>query len=294
MTRDHVHVPHAERVRRRAVVAGGASHVATLAGALYALDEVVDLTAVGGTSAGALSAIGIAFGIPATTTFQVLSHLLQSNRVLDRKLAGPLTRGYGFCKWDVIREGVRQLVGPNARMGDSIIPLFVVVTDTYTRRPVIISSWDPATANALVVEAGTATARVWPLADLGEIPSLGTGNRLFGDGGHTKNYPVDVFDEDRAGVPSDPVIGLRLEQDDVDGDGQLDVKPVRSLLDAAIAMAEATLTVAGNPNTKRADFDDVRIRTGGSGFDFDLSPTEIKARWLRGRRVVIDRFGRQQ
>lgn len=288
---DHVHIPRHNRLRRRAVTSGGASHVATLAGALYALDEVADVTAVGGTSAGALASIGLAFGVPSSTVFKVLTRLLQENRVLDKKITGPLSRGYGFCKWNVIREAVRELVGPAACMGDAVIPLFVVVTDSYTRKPVVISSWNPSTAHVKVDEAGTATAAVWPIADLQQIPSLGFGNRLYGDGGFVKNYPVGVFDGDHEGVSNDPVVGLRLEQDDVDGDGQIDLTPVRSPLAAAIAMAEATLNNAGEPDTSRGDFEDVRIRCGGSGFDFDLSDVEIKARWLRGRRAVIDRYG---
>lgn len=287
MSHDHLVIPHADRLHRRAVVSGGASHVATLAGALYALDEVVAVTATGGTSAGALASIGLAFGVSPTVVFRVLSDLLTGNKVLDRKITGPLSPGYGFCRWGVVREAVRELVGPRARMGDAAIPLFVVVTDTYTRRPRVLSSWE--TPDVFVDEAGAATAAVWPLADLQTIPSLGTGNRLYGDGGFVNNYPVDVYD----GIPGDPVIGLRLEQDDSDGDGQIDIRPVRSPVEAAIAMAEATLANAGAPRVHRSDFADVRIRTGGSGFDFNLSETEIRARWLRGRRVVIDRYGQK-
>ena len=155
------------------------------------------------------------------------------------------------------------------------------VVDTYTRRGRVISSWDPETANVLVDEAGTATAALFPIAALQTIPSLGTGNRLYGDGGFWKNYPVDVFDH-----APEPTIGLRLARDD-DDDGTPDAVPVRSHLDAAEAMLEATLWNTNQPSTKRTDFVDLAIPSKGSGFDFSLTETEMRARWFAGRRAVL-------
>ena len=72
--------------RVRVVTSGGASHVATLAGALYALDKRVEIAGVGGTSAGALASIGYAFGIPQETVFRLIADLLKDNRVRDKSV----------------------------------------------------------------------------------------------------------------------------------------------------------------------------------------------------------------
>lgn len=273
--------------KARVVTAGGASHVATLAGALFALDKRVEIVGVGGTSAGALASIGLAFGVPAEQVFATLRRLLKDNRVLDKSIRTATGRagfdgpGFGLCRWDTVREAIRDMIGPGKRMRDAEIPLFVTVVDTYTRRGRVISSWDPATRDVFVDEAGAATAAVWPLAAMQPIPSLGTGNRLYADGGFWRNYPIEVFEH-----APESTIGLRLVSGD--DDGEPDVTPVRSHLDASVAMLEAMLHNASTPNTRRADFTDVAISSIGSGFDFDLTDEEIRARWFAGRRAALD------
>lgn len=271
-------------MRRNVVLSGGASHVATLAGALYQAAALFDVATVGGTSAGALASIGYAFGRTADEVFAVLLDLLQNDRVLDRSVFAMTARGGGLCHWDRVREAIRKLVGKGARMRDAKVPLFVVVTDGYTRRPVVISSWDPATRDVLVEDAGTTTAAIWPLAKMQTIPDLGRGNRLYFDGGFTMNYPVKVCE-----THADPTVGLRIDPD-LDGDGEPDVEPIRDVVAAAKAVAESALYGSNEPNMTRADFVDVRVHGIGSGFDFSLTPEEIRARWACGRDTVKKRF----
>jgi len=258
----------------RVCVPGGASHAPTLAGGLYYLDTVYDVVAVAGASAGALSAIAYAFGVPLKDLLRVLTRLLQKDRVLDRSLAA--TGRYGRCAWEVIGEAVKELVGAHTTMGEALVPLLIVVTDARTSRPVYLSSW--ATPNVLVWEAAAATSALIPLASMKYIPSYRPG-RLYYDGGFTDNNPDHVFDS-----APEPTYSFRLAGPDRDGDGIEDEIDLGEWQfdRAAMSIAKSLTYAPGSSKSRRTDRVCIPLRAKGSGLDFSLTPKEIEDRFKTG------------
>lgn len=262
--------PASGRLQVSAALTGGASHVATIAGGLYTLDTLVDIVRIVGTSAGALAAIGLAFGIAPEEVLALLQRLLAKDAVLDFGTAG----GHGLCRWEVIRKAIRSLVG-DAKMSDALIPLHIVVCDAYEQRPVVFSS--EKTPHVLVHEAGTASAAIWPLADMQQVPSSGRGNRLFFDGGFARNLAADEFD----GNPERPVSLFLVP-------GPVEVTPVRSVKDAAVSVLSTMLWSADHAHgSSRPDAVPIGLPAIGSGFNFNLTPAETKARWQAGSSGVL-------
>lgn len=256
-----------------AAVSGGASHVATLAGALFRLAERRAVCGAAGVSAGAIVAAALAFGIPGGKVLELLCHLLSGNRVLDRQIGGPFVDGWGLCQWNVIRDEVGKLLGPKTTLGDSPVPLVVVVSDAYFRVPRYLSKRD--TPSVSVVDALGTSSQIWPLAPMRPIPTWASvvGNRRFFDGGFGDNFPDHVFDE-----KEEPTVGLRL------GGAPAEAVRLDSLDDAAFAALETMTYAAQQSKTKRDDGLTVDVDTTGlgSGFDFDLSPEVTRARYARG------------
>jgi predicted acylesterase/phospholipase RssA len=258
-----------------AAVAGGAGHGPTLGGGLYELAKARRILGVSGVSIGFINAVAFVFGVTAEKLLGIYVDLLQESRILDRHLV-PLVgdRGKGLCEWRVMREAIAELIGTTTTMGDAPLPLVAVVTDSQYRRPLMISKRDHP--RALVCEVGAATTAIWPIADLQEIPSLDLGNRLWGDGGFCDNLPTSAWDERTEAA----TVGLRLSQPTEHqrlGDGPLDV---------ALAMAEAALWAGQQDRSKADDAVVVDLPCIGSGFNFDVSPSEVRARWAAGAAAV--------
>lgn len=255
-------------------VQGGASHVATLAGGLYTLDERVDIVRVIGTSAGALAAVALAFGVDSLKALGAITELLADNRVLDFGTAG----GHGLCRWGRLRHAIVRLVGEDATFADALIPCSVVVCDAYERRPVVFGTEN--TPKVKVHEAATASAALWPLADMQTIPSSGRGSRLFFDGGFARNLAADEWD----GHP-EPMVALRLNRTTVA------VDPVRDIPHAAMAVLETMLWSADHAHlSSRADAVVVDLDAIGSGLDFDLTREQVLERWTCGRKGVLSAY----
>jgi predicted acylesterase/phospholipase RssA len=254
---------------------GGASHVATIAGAAEALDERVDVIGWAGVSAGFLVAALAAFG-ELHQMRHLLEKMLQKNRVLDIRPDGKL----GICAWEVIPALVDEIVGADARLSDAKVPLCGVVTSADTCSPMYLSSW--ATPNVLVRELARATSAIHPLAPFVPIPSLGTERspdiRLFIDGGFTDNLPDHVFDA----RPSAPTISVSLKAPD-------NLVRVREgdHIGQAVAVVGAVTFAQGRRKTRRSDGVVVDVDANGSGLDFDLSLEEIRHRVASGRLGVL-------
>lgn len=255
------------------VLPGGASHVATLEGVAEVVDSEFDVVAWGGVSAGFLVALMAAFGL-LNKAPKLLLDSLQENRVLDFGLDGKV----GLCRWEVIPRLVDEVLGVDARLGDSKVPLVGVVTSADTGKPVYLSSWSSPTAKCR--EVARASSALLPLAPMVTLPSLGTvlspDVRLYYDGGFTDNLPDHVFDH----LPERTVsVSLRSE----------DSNRVRSddVVGQALSVMQAVTFAAGQRKSRRQDGILIDVDAVGSGLDFDLSPREVRSRINRGRAAAF-------
>lgn len=261
---------------------GGASHVATEAGAALGLLDELEPAGASGVSAGFLVAVLVAFGLidkaPA-----LLTKMLQKNRVLDLKHPDG---NLGLCAWNVVPELVDELLGPNARMGDSPIPLVGVVTNADTGRPLYLSK--KHAPKVLVRDVARATSAILPLASMVTMPSMGTDmspdRRLFYDGGFVDNLPDHVFD-----ARPEPTISMTLGTDDsIIRVPSFDVDAKAALLQA-LAVVRAVTFAQSQRKSRRAHVDGVHINLHavGSGLDFNLTSEVIAARIARGRAAIV-------
>lgn len=259
---------------RRAVFAalpGGASHVASIAGAASALDLHADVLGWAGVSAGFLVAVMHAFG-KAEKLPGLLTTMLAANRVLDVWPDGRL----GLCEWKVIPTLVDEVLGRGVRLGDALTPLVGVVTSADTGQPVYLSKRD--TPNVLVSEACRASSAIHPLAPFVPVPSLGTvmspDVRLFIDGGFTDNLPDHVFDHQ-----IERTVSVALNVDESSR-----VRPGDALAQCLAVMRAVTFSQSQRKSRRHTI--NVDIEAQGSGLDFDLTPTEVQARFARGAAAV--------
>jgi len=251
---------------------GGASHVATLAGAARALDRECDVLGWSGVSAGALVAIAKAFGVDDDKIRDVLLHWLQKDRILDASPVALVDGLIGVCHWERIPLIVDDLIGEGARMGDAVVPLVVVVTDLDTRSPVYFSKRH--TPNALVREVARATSALVPLGCPVEIPSyvrVRTGE-LHIDGGFTDNTADAVWDR----VP-ERRIAVRLKH-------RAPPSPVRrgDIIGQAIAVVGSLTYAEGLMRSRRTDGMVCDVEAIGDGMDFSLTETQILTRYATG------------
>lgn len=251
------------------VIAGGASHVVTLAGACSQLDLEVDILRVGGSSAGATRAAGLAFGI-SEQEMRALMHKFLVNDYLKDRSWNPLNR-FGIYAGDRMYAALVGVFG-NKRMGEALIPLKIMVCDLYTRQPVAISSDNPKHAGIKVADALRCSAAIPVFFKAWMLPEF-TGNRLYCDGGTAANFALGMFDDsDRR------TIGLRLKPNAPD-----DVRPVRDLASFAEAVAELVMWASDNAHiSKKHHADVIMIPQLGSGFDFALTKELIDDRWQAG------------
>lgn len=258
---------------------GGASHVATIAGADAALSQLVDVAGVSGVSAGGLVAICRAFGVGGVRLQSLLEDLLQDSRILD---INPFRLGdAGLCAWDVIPKAVDKLIGPGRTFREAKTPLCVVATNLDTGGPRYLSSW--MTPEVKVREAARATSAIPGVAPTVAIPSLGTSLspdiRLHTDGGVTDNTTDAVFDDEPA-----PRIALRLK-------GGNDLVRVRhgDNIGQLLSIFRASTWAASRLKSMRTDGLVIDMPAHGSGFDFDLTPDDVRARWVAGYDAVMFR-----
>jgi predicted acylesterase/phospholipase RssA len=250
------------------VVAGGGSNVCGLAGALYTIAARRRVARVAGTSAGGLAALALAFGVPELRFRSQLEGSLDGNRLLDGSAFG-FARRYGWCKGEALRTAAGILVGEHTRLGDSKMPVAVVVADLYERRPRILSSW--GTPDVFAVDAAVATAAIPIVFQAQKIRGIGNDN-LYVDGGTVKNAAFDLFDD----LPSRPTVGVRPRP------GRTFARPIASLGEYAKAMGGLLLWSADNAHGSTKSASLVVDVDAEDGLDFDLSPEDVRRRWAAG------------
>ncbi len=255
------------------VIAGGASHVVTLAGACTQLGLQHDIVRVGGASAGSIRAAGEAFAILIEDQKKLMNTVLVNNHLKDRSW-NPFDK-FGLYAGDNLYAALKTVFG-DARMGDALIPLRVTVCDLWTRTPVTIDSEDARHAKLKVIDVLRCSAAIPVFFKAWTLPEI-WGNRLFVDGGTSANFAMGMFDDsDRR------TIGLRLMPAPPD-----DVKPVKDLPSFVEAIATLVLWASDNAYISKKRFADViQIPQLGSGLDFALSQKLIDSRWLAGEMAV--------
>jgi len=153
-------------------LSGGSALGICHAGAIKALREHrITIDCVSGTSAGAIAAVCLAFGVPFKKMTEVTRELNWSN-----------ISTFGYSKMGInsnrpVGEIIRNLIG-NARIEEAFIPLAIVATDIETGQEVILRKGNVAEA----VMASTCIPGVF-------IPIDIKGRKLV-DGGLTENLPL--------------------------------------------------------------------------------------------------------
>lgn len=254
------------------VIAGGASHVVTLAGACTELAAQQNIVRIGGASAGAIRAAGHAFGIDVATMRTLMGTVLMNDHLKDKSW-WPLDR-FGIYNGDNLLKALKSVFG-DKKMGEAKIPLKIMVCDLYTRSPLAIDSTDPKHAKLKVVDVLRCSAAIPVFFKAWTLPEL-FGNRLFVDGGTAANFALGMFDDsDRR------TVGLRLQP------APPDVKPVRDLPSFAEAIAALVMWSSDNAYISKKRFADVILSPQlGSGLDFNLSSKMIDDRWNAGVQAV--------
>ena len=260
--------------KRNFVISGGASHGATLWGALLPCLDRYTPAAWCGASIGAIIAAGMAVGLDRVLLESALVDLFQKNRLTGGKDLIRFhprilwSRGGGLHDWSHVRKAIQRLFG-DRRMKDVQTPLTIVVGDVYTSTPVYISS--DTHPEVLIWEALVASTAIAPLADAQTIPSLGTGNRLYVDGGWGNNVPVRVFADSSA-----PTVVIYLTKPP-----QGEVTKREGVVGVLTGCLE--LSLFASPDLPgREDDRHIAVVPKGSGLDFDLTPQEIRRRVLDG------------
>ncbi len=262
--------------RRNFVISGGASHGATLWGSVTAALSLFSAVGFAGASIGAVIAAGLALGIDRNLLEAELVGLFQKNRLtggakLLRFHPRVLwSRGGGLHDWSHVVAALKRIFG-DAKMGDAKVPLHIVVGDVYLGQPRIISS--ETHPEVLVWQVLAASTAIAPIADAQTIPSLGTGNRLYVDGGWGNNVPVSVF----AGEPDPSVVIFLSKSNGPDPE----VTKREGVFGVVLACFEMALYADPDIPARHDDLL-LPIVPEGSGLDFDLSANEIRKRVLHG------------
>lgn len=192
---------------------GGVKGVAYV-GALEVLDQrgvLAGVTAVAGTSAGAITAALVAAGYEPAALEKIMTDL-DLTTFEDGGIEGPLrlVEDYGWYRGKVFVDWMRSRI--TARLGSDDVTfsglraatgrdLRVVATDLATSCPVVFSP--DRTPDMEVAEAVRMSMSI-PFF----FAAVRESGSVYVDGGTVWNYPVEIFD---TGSPSPATLGFRLE-----------------------------------------------------------------------------------
>jgi len=253
-------------------VTGGGTNVIPLAAALFAIirrlvSEGRHPRALVGSSAGGLSVLGAAMGIDEERLQAQLEGACSRGRLIDGGAHNLLTIG-AWASMREFRRNAELVIGPDTRLGSARIPVACVVSDQWTGRPRLISSWEHP--NVLAVDLACATAAIPYVFERQKIRGLD--DHHYVDGGLAKNLASDELD--RFGCP---VVSLRLlEQPRVPAEPN---GPLGRLLANAELLMHASNHAweSAHPGSIVVDV------PGENGFDFDLSRADSVRRRKAGQ-----------
>jgi predicted acylesterase/phospholipase RssA len=174
---------------------GGGSNAIQLAEFVYTIAKRRPIAALAGASAGALAVLGYASGV----TLERLQNQLEGALSRNRLVSGGFHNFLFYGAWTSgreLRRNVELVIDPQMTLGDVTTPVAISVADRYTRRPVIVTSWQNQRVNVVdLVCATAAIPRVFPSQ---KIRGIGNDHDHV-DGGIVNNLPADSLD--RFGLP---------------------------------------------------------------------------------------------
>jgi predicted acylesterase/phospholipase RssA len=253
-------------------VTGGGTNVIALAAALYAILRRLSqqgrrARALVGSSAGGLSVLGAAFGVDEERLQAQLEGACSRNRLIG---GGPhnLVLLGAWASMTEFRRNAALVLGADARLGDARIPVACMVSDQWTGRPRLVSSWEHPGASA--VDLACATAAIPYVFERQKIRGLD--DHHYVDGGVAKNLASDELDRFCC-----PVVSLRLQtpaRAPAEPSGPLG----RLLANAELLMhASNNAWESGHPGSIVVDV------PGENGLDFDLSRDDCVRRRRAGQ-----------
>ncbi len=249
------------------VLGGGGSNVVSIAAVAYGVSKVRRVKRVLGTSAGSMAAACKATDMPAEKALSFLKENLGGNRLLDVSLWPP--DRWGVFKGDALLRALERTFP--GTLGETKIPLYVVVCDLWTRQPLVLNSIDHP--DIPIAHAVRTSAAIPVFFKAFEFSRKYFGNRLGVDGGCAMNYAMDRFDDsDRQ------TIGVRVRHRD-----QGSPRPVRDLTDFAGALADLFMWSSDNAHISAKHYQrTIDVVTDFDGLDFSLSPAQVDERWKFG------------
>lgn len=266
-------VPRGAAVNRVAIaVAGGGTNVIGLHRALRVVvrrcvDAGVEVAALLGASAGGLSVLSVAFGADEARVDSQLEGACSRGRLVKGGPLNVVTRG-AWATMAEFRRNAELVLPGDPVLSAARIPVGVMTSDLWTRRPRLLASW--STPDVRAVDAGCATACIPLVFERVRVRGLADAHDLV-DGGLVKNLPAD--EADRFGCP---VIALRPA-----------IEPPAARrpdgpLGRLMAMAEL-LHHSANHAWESDHPESIIIDVpGGDGFDFDVTHDEA----VRRRKVA--------
>lgn len=153
--------------------------------------EAIPVTAIAGTSMGAIIGAGYAAGVPVQQIEDLALHVRRRRdqiRLVDLKLRG----GSGLLRGTRVYSLLAGMLGEERTFEDMLIPFAVVSVDLLTGREVLIR-------DGRIVDALRATMSV-----PGVFEPVVRGDTLLADGGVLNNVPVDVARQ----ISADPVVAV--------------------------------------------------------------------------------------
>jgi predicted acylesterase/phospholipase RssA len=246
------------------VVSGAGALGAKQAAAIQVLGRAYQWRSASGASAGAINAAAVAFGVDDLA--ERWQRLLTRGDLEDWHVPGPWpirlfgiirSRRFGLMAGERIRRALVDIFG-DKKMGESPMPLRIVVANLPRRRVQVVNSDDPYDADIYVVDALMCSLAVPFLID---AQTLRRGHpALYSDGGSTANVPAALADYD-AEVAT---VVVRFAPDEAD-------RPVRDLVTFAAALFDLRSDAANESMRSRKSphlLHELRLREGGAAFDF--------------------------
>lgn len=247
----------------------GPAHV----GVLHALRSAqVQIPRVAGTSAGSLVAAGLACGLPTSQMARIAEMVLAGGDILDERAFPFLRSGWGVCAGDRLHSLIRDHLGSGKTLGETKIPLAIVVTDVEAGAPLVLRS--DTHPDVLIADAVAASC---------SIPFVFSARRIAGlpgwyvDGGVTANVPGRAWPTVSPGCVSLVVrVGSRTPRRQVTG---------------PLSFARAIVgAVMGNADWRLVDAVDevVDVVVDGDALDFKASDHEVAALHDAGHDAIVE------
>lgn len=276
------------------VSAGAGSNGLIEAVIIDALRKEVELLRVGGSSAGAINAVGCALKLDNLTGFW-RQFLTTTGGLEDYHLPGPLkplgvlksAPRCGMMAGNKIRQALVGVAG-GKRMSDLHLTTRVVVGNLSKRKTQVVDSQlglieiepegirqvDALKRHALVVDALRCSLAVPFVIDAAQL--VPEEKDLYTDGGTGANAPSGLWDDHTC-----PTVVIAFKNSER-------IQPVKSLKDFALAIFDIRQdsSNAAMASRSRGKVFKIEIESGGDSLDFSLTEKEADRRIAEGIKMV--------